>query len=124
MFFEFPADPACWTIEDQYLLGADLLVAPLFEEAEERDVYLPEGKWIDYQTGEIYEGLRWINISAGPVPIVLLVRSGAAIPQVEPAASLDQVDWDQVKFVHYSADGAACNGIWYHPMKKVIVECS
>jgi alpha-D-xyloside xylohydrolase len=45
LFFEFPGDPGSWLVEDQYLLGTDLLVAPLFEDVSERRVYLPPGRW-------------------------------------------------------------------------------
>jgi alpha-D-xyloside xylohydrolase len=43
--FEFPGDAGSWLVEDQYLLGTDLLVAPLFEDVSERRVYLPPGRW-------------------------------------------------------------------------------
>jgi alpha-D-xyloside xylohydrolase len=122
MFFEYPDDPTCWMIEDQYFFGTDLLVAPLFEEVEERIVYLPAGQWIDYQTGTIYEGGRWERIAAGAIPIVVLVRSGSIIPQVEPALSLDRIDWDTVQFTKYSADGSECMGQFYHPVKRRLIE--
>ena len=79
LFFEFPEDKSSWTVDDQYLLGSDLLVAPLFSESKERDVYLPPGEWIDYQSGETYEGSGWHRITAGDVPIVLLVRGGGRV---------------------------------------------
>ncbi|NLL70475.1 MAG: hypothetical protein GX238_05015, partial [Epulopiscium sp.] len=57
LFFEYPEDPTAWFIEDQYLFGENLLVAPIFEEkAKGRKVYLPEGIWIDYFTLTSYEG--------------------------------------------------------------------
>lgn len=122
MFIEYPQDLACWLIDDQYLFGSDLLVAPMLEEAAERHVYLPKGKWIDYQTGEVYKGGSWATIAAGDIPIIVLVRSGAIIPQVEPAASLDFVNWEEVEAVAYSADGAACSGFFYHPITRQLVE--
>lgn len=122
MFFEHPDDPTCWTIEDQYFFGSDLLVAPLFEEVTEREVYLPSGKWIDYQTGAVYEGGRWLSIAAGDIPIVVLVRDGAIIPQVEVAQSMQWVDWNKVEFVKYSEHGAECKGQYYDPEKKQLTE--
>lgn len=50
LFVEYPNDPGAWLVDNEYLFGSSMLVAPLFEEVEERDVYLPEGTWIDYQT--------------------------------------------------------------------------
>src|SRR5205085_75467 len=67
LFFEYPDDPTSWLIEDEYLFGSDLLVAPLFEEADHRNVYLPPGSWIDYQTGRVYSGAVWHDIPAGPI---------------------------------------------------------
>ncbi|MDO8753800.1 MAG: glycoside hydrolase family 31 protein, partial [Anaerolineales bacterium] len=46
LFVEFPDDPGSWQLDNEYLFGSDILVAPLFEEVESRDVYLPEGEWV------------------------------------------------------------------------------
>ncbi len=97
LFFEYPDDPTSWLVEDQYLLGADLLVAPLFDDTDSRRVYLPPGEWIDYQSGEAYEGARWHEIAAGDVPIVLLVRSGAVIPHIALAQSTADMDWSELE---------------------------
>jgi alpha-glucosidase (family GH31 glycosyl hydrolase) len=49
LFVEYPSDERAWELWDQYLYGEDYLVAPVIEEgAREREVYLPEGEWIDY----------------------------------------------------------------------------
>jgi alpha-glucosidase (family GH31 glycosyl hydrolase) len=80
LFFEYPEDPVCWMIEDQYMFGEDMLVAPLMEEAPSRTVYLPPGRWVDYQNTATYEGARWHRIEAGEVPAVVLVRHGGGSP--------------------------------------------
>lgn len=119
MFFEYPEDPTCWMLDDQYMFGADLLVAPLFEETDTRDVYLPEGTWIDYQTENVYEGGRWHRIQAGEIPIIVLVREGAAIPHAELAQSMDAVDWDRIQARVYTASGVTtAPASFYHPIKK------
>jgi len=59
LFFEYPEDTTSWLIEDEYMFGEDILVAPLMEDVPERNVYLPPGLWIDYQSGETYEGPGW-----------------------------------------------------------------
>lgn len=125
MFFEHPDDPTCWMVEDQYFFGTDLLVAPLFEETDERMVYLPAGRWIDYQSGAVHEGGRWVKLAAGEVPIIVLVKEGAAIPHAELAQSLQQVDWDRVKVITYTADGPVeGEGEWFHPLKQEWVKAS
>jgi alpha-D-xyloside xylohydrolase len=106
LLFEYPGDPTSWTIEDQYLLGTDLLVAPLMEDGPLRNVYLPPGLWTDYQTGETYAGERWHSIRAGEIPAVALVRSGAAIPHARLAQSTDQMDWSRIELVVYGTEPA------------------
>ncbi|MCP4804573.1 MAG: hypothetical protein GY913_29720 [Proteobacteria bacterium] len=67
LMLEFPDDPEVWPLSDQYLLGPDLLVAPmLVEGADEREVYLPEGTWFDVWTGASTDGPGWITAS-GPI---------------------------------------------------------
>jgi alpha-D-xyloside xylohydrolase len=104
LFFEHPEDPTCWTIEDEYMFGEDILVAPLMEETGSRTVYLPPGHWIDYQGAATYEGARWHRIDAGEVPAVVLVRHGGVIPRIELAQSTDQMDWSELELAVFGAD--------------------
>ena len=97
LFLEYPDDPTSWLIEDQYLFGADLLVAPLIEAGDTRPVYLPPGEWIDYQTGRVYPGAAWHEIRAGEIPVVLLVRGGAVIPHIRPAQHTGELDWSELE---------------------------
>ena len=59
MVLEFPGDPASEGLDRQYMLGSSLLVAPVFSEAGDVLVYLPEGRWQHLLTGEVVEGGRW-----------------------------------------------------------------
>ncbi len=58
LFYDNPEDETCWDINDEYMFGPDILVAPvLYEGMRERDVYLPAGRtWKEVQTGKVYEG--------------------------------------------------------------------
>jgi len=60
LFFNYPTDKDCWNVEDQIMLGKDLLAAPVaYAGIKSREVYLPAGdSWIDYNTGKRYEGGR------------------------------------------------------------------
>ena len=70
MFFEFPEDPVCWDLQDQYMFGSRYLVAPVFEYGQrERDVYLPAGRWRDVNTGEETEGGRTVRTTA-PLDVI------------------------------------------------------
>ena len=121
LFVEYPDDPAAWLVEDQYLFGSDILVAPIFEGEDEyavpteygrtvgellhrestglrhyeRNVYLPGGQWVDYQTGKVYKQ-GWNKIGTDKLEAVILVRKGAVIPQAKPALSTRDIDWNAV----------------------------
>jgi alpha-D-xyloside xylohydrolase len=115
LFFEYPDDPTSWLIEDEYLFGSDLLVAPLFDEADQRGVYLPPGTWIDYQTGRRYEGAAWHAIRAGEVPIILLAREGAVIPHIGLAQSTAQMNWHDIELRVFGAGDAPVTGLFALP---------
>lgn len=119
LFFEYPNDPTSWLIEDEYLFGSDLLVAPLMEEVMERDVYLPPGVWIDYQTEQTYRGGQWHKIKAGPVPCVILARSGSVIPHLELAQSTKDMNWSKVELRAFGANTEA-TGLFCLPTDKVL----
>ncbi|MFD4636097.1 TIM-barrel domain-containing protein [Lentzea sp. NPDC058436] len=87
VFLEFPQDPEAWLIEDAFLLGPDLLVAPVTEAgAREREVYLPAGaRWTDAWTGEEHEGGRTVVVAAPLERIPLFLRDGARLPVRENA---------------------------------------
>ena len=66
LVYEWPEDSNVLCCQDEYLLGNDLLVAPLLEEnAHSRGVYLPQGTWTDFISGKIYTGSQTIIIDAG-----------------------------------------------------------
>ncbi|HEY9141346.1 MAG TPA: alpha-xylosidase, partial [Bryobacteraceae bacterium] len=119
LFIEFPDDPGAWQIDDEYLFGSDILVAPLFENTTGRDVYLPPGEWIDYQTGKLYSG-GWHKIEAGSIPVVMLVRDGAVIPQMEPAQSTAALDWSKLDMVVFAAHAPAAHGLVCLPSDNVL----
>jgi len=79
MFLEFPNDPTCAYLDRQYMLGGDLLVAPVFSEDNEVTYYVPEGEWKQYITGETIKGGRWITEKHGFLSMPILVREGAKI---------------------------------------------
>ncbi|SEG69974.1 alpha-D-xyloside xylohydrolase [Actinacidiphila yanglinensis] len=80
MVLEFPDDPACAHLERQYMLGGDLLVAPVFTPEGEVAYYVPEGTWTHFTTGEQVTGPRWVRERHGYLSLPLLARPGAVIP--------------------------------------------
>ena len=111
LFVEFPDDPGAWKVDDEYLFGSQILVAPLLESGMTgRTVYLPEGKWIDYQTEKVYEG-GWHQIEAGSLPIIMLVRDGSVLPHLKLAQSTAEMDWSKMSLKVYSADKKQAEGL-------------
>ena len=128
LFVEFPDDPGAWKVDDEYLFGSQILVAPLLESGiTGRTVYLPEGKWIDYQTEKVYEG-GWHRIEAGSLPIIMLVRDGSVLPHLKLAQSTSEMDWSRMSLKVYSADKKQAEGLICLPtdnrIQVVKVDCA
>lgn len=128
LFVEFPDDPGAWRVDDEYLFGSQILVAPLLESGiTGRTVYLPEGKWIDYQTEKVYEG-GWHKIEAGSLPIIMLVRDGSVLPHLKLAQSTSEMDWNKMSLKVYSADKKQAEGLICLPtdnrIQVVKVDCA
>ena len=120
LFFEYPDDPTSWFIEDQYLFGSDILVAPLIHAGElSRKVYLPPGYWIDYQTHRLYEGGKWWEIEAGRIPVIALVRDGAVIPEIPVAESTKWMNWSKVSLKVFASEKESATGLIYVPGKSL-----
>ena len=115
LFFEYPNDPGSWTIDDQYMFGSDLLVAPMFASGEQRKVYVPPGTWIDYQSRRVYEGAKWHDIPLGRIPVVLLVKNHSVLPHIKVAQNTKEMDWDNVELRVFSTDNAAVTGLFTRP---------
>ena len=123
LFVEFPEDPGAWLVEDEYLFGSQMLVAPLMESATGRVCYLPKGKWIDYQNGKVYEG-GYQYLEAGKIPCIILVRDGSLIPHVPVAQCTDKIQWEKMQLKAYKADEKTCKGLVFKPGDNDVREIS
>ena len=120
LFIEYPGDPGSWQVDDEYLFGSDILVALLMETGTTgRDVYLPPGQWIDYQTGKVFAG-GWHNMQAGQIPVVMLVREVAVIPHMKVAQSTTQMDWSNIEMVIYAAGVQNARGLVCLPADNLL----
>ena len=90
LVYEFQDDPTTFHIEDQFLFGQAVLVAPLLDERDERKIYLPAGLWADGWTGEILSGPRWIDYQAGIECVPFFYRGGYAVPQGPKMQYIDE----------------------------------
>ena len=96
------------------MFGSQLLVAPLLESGNSRTVYLPRGKWVDYQTGKVYDG-GYQSIQTAAIPCIILVRDGSLIPHVPLAQHTGDIQWDKIEWKAYKADAAQCTGLLFRP---------
>ncbi|GAB2933510.1 alpha-xylosidase [Nonomuraea fastidiosa] len=91
MAMEFPGDRNVAHLDTQYMLGPDLLIAPVFSADGTVELYLPEGTWTNYLTGERVEGGRWRTERHGFTSMPIYVREGAVLPV---GARDDRPDYD------------------------------
>ncbi|MDR0394952.1 MAG: DUF5110 domain-containing protein [Tannerella sp.] len=106
--FDFPDDKEVLNCKDQFMYGSSLLVCPVLEAGtDSRNVYLPEGtQWIDFRTGEVYDGGQTVVADAPKGKIPLYVRAGAIIP-VYPDDNKNNTPDHTIKLVIYKgANGA------------------
>ncbi|MEP6704164.1 MAG: TIM-barrel domain-containing protein, partial [Acidobacteriota bacterium] len=82
LWYEFPDDKLTYLIGDEYMVGSDLLVAPVVKEGmRTREIYLPAGAaWIDWWTGERMDGGKQYTVKAPLDRLPLYVRAGAVVP--------------------------------------------
>ena len=91
MLLEFPDDRTCRHLDRQYLLGPSLLVAPVFDDDGDVELYVPAGRWVNFLDGEEVEGPGWVRQRHGFDSLPLLVRPGSVIPV---GARPDRPDYD------------------------------
>lgn len=87
LWLEYPDDPESWDAEFQYLFGPDIVVAPVFSYDRRRTVYLPPGKWIDWWTGERFEGKQTLDVYVPLERMPLYVRAGSEVLRLAPCAA-------------------------------------
>jgi alpha-D-xyloside xylohydrolase len=85
LVLEFPDDPTAQTEQTELMLGDSLLVAPVLEPGGERDVYLPEGEWIDYWSGHRLDGQRLIHRDVPLDEVPVFLRAGSVVPRQPPS---------------------------------------
>ncbi len=80
MMLEFPDDPACDTLDRQYMMGESLLVAPVFHADSHVDYYLPDGLWTSLLDGRKVQGGHWQKENHDFLSLPLMVRPGTVLP--------------------------------------------
>ena len=111
MVLEFPEDPTTWSKRTQYqfMTGPSLLVAPVYEDTTVRnDIYLPNGRWIDYWDGTEFNGSTTLNGYAAPLEkLPMFVKAGAIIPMGPEMLYDGQKPMDPITFDVYPSGKSA-----------------
>lgn len=76
--FQFPDDPACANHADEFMLGDEMLIAPVYEPGGKRTVYLPQGTWTNLETNEVSPGRSSITVETESLPV--FARNGTIVP--------------------------------------------
>lgn len=89
LVLDYPEDAGTWKVDDQYLMGDALLVAPVVAGETQRGVYLPPGDWYDFWTGEKHGGSTTLKVSPPLDRIPVYVKSGTLLPLAEDGLHAD-----------------------------------
>lgn len=119
MVLEFTDDRNCSYLDKQYMLGDNLLVAPIFNDESIGSFYLPKGTWTDFFTGEVAEGGVWVEKKYDYLHLPLMVRENSI---VAIGACDDKPDYDYANGVELRVyaleDGKECSSVVYDMAQK------
>jgi alpha-D-xyloside xylohydrolase len=99
MVLEFPDDPTTRTLDLQYLLGRDLLVAPVLNDAGDCEIYLPAGAWFDWWSGARIAGPCWVKRKAKLDEQPMYLRADAVVPLGPEMQHADEKQLDEIELV-------------------------
>ena len=106
LLMHHPHDRQCWHIDDEYYFGSEFLVCPVMNSDNRRDIYLPEGLWANFFTGERLEGGRWyydVEVPLDEMPV--FVRPGALIKLYpDEVDSTDDMDMSKAITIEITKD--------------------
>ena len=99
MLLEYPGDRNVWNLSTQYMLGGNLLVAPIFDQPRHH-IYLPKGSWVDLETGTRVTGGDWITYPKQIDVIPLFLRENTMLPLLKTAPlHIEDKNFDDLELV-------------------------
>lgn len=106
LLFHHPDDRQVWHIDDEYYFGSEFLVAPVMNSDNRRDIYLPEGLWVNFFTGQRIEGGRWYyNVEVPLDQMPVFVRPGSLIKMYpDDVDSTDDMDMSKTITIEIEKD--------------------
>ncbi len=112
MVLEFPHDPTCRYLDRQYMLGSELLVAPVMSPDGSVEYYLPEGEWTDFFSGTRVRGGKWQRAVVDYFSIPLFVRENSIIPIGPVERAPQRSSFDQLALRVYGLSAASAFTVW------------
>ncbi|MBC2205837.1 alpha-xylosidase [Listeria booriae] len=115
MVLAYTEDPAAATLDRQYMLGENLLVAPIFNDQGQAEFYLPKGKWTNILTEQVYDGGQWVSEHHDYMSLPLLAKENSVIVHgaEENHAEYDYVENPTIHIYGFENDGSEANTIIY-----------
>jgi alpha-glucosidase len=114
LLLNYQDDESTYNIDDEFMVGSDLLVAPIMKpDVTRRLVYLPRGEWYDYWTNRKYSGGTMITVDAPLETVPLFVRAGAMIPTAPAQNYVGERPDDPITFNIYPDDKGLASGSLY-----------
>ena len=125
MVLEFTGDRNCWYLDKQYMLGDNLLVAPIFNDESVGSFYLPQGTWTDFFTGEEIMGGVWTEKTYDYLHLPLMVRENSivALGACDDKPDYDYADGVELR-VYALTDGQECATVVYDMQQKADLQVS
>ena len=114
MVMEYTEDKTCHYLDKQYMLGDNLLVAPIFNDQSMAEYYLPKGTWTNFLTGEVVEGATWVNEKHSYLSIPLMVKENSIIAMgaIDERPDYDYGDNAQLR-IYSLQDGKEASTVVY-----------
>ncbi|MBC2161721.1 alpha-xylosidase [Listeria booriae] len=115
MVLAYTEDPAAATLDRQYMLGENLLVAPIFNDQGQAEFYLPKGKWTNILTEQVYDGGQWVSEHHDYMSLPLLAKENSIIVHgaEENHAEYDYAENPTIHIYGFENDGSEANTIIY-----------
>ncbi|WP_435197413.1 alpha-xylosidase [Natronomonas sp. EA1] len=107
LLLEYQDDPATHRLDTQYLLGEEVLVAPVFEGDTTRAVYLPDGEWYRHETGERYQGKTTVSVDAPLDTMPVFYRGGGVVSRRQATQTVQSGTPETLTHHAYLAEGEA-----------------
>ncbi|HUT30775.1 MAG TPA: TIM-barrel domain-containing protein [Sedimentisphaerales bacterium] len=133
LVFDYQQDSKTYDKDFEFMLGRQILVAPVLEKVDKWDVYLPQGKWIHYWTGKEYAGGQTVTVDAplyGKDALPMFVRAGAIIPMMPEMSYIYEKTPDPITLDIYPDETSRSQYTLYDcqalqsPISKTILACS